>query len=312
MLEVRDITPDELDVFAGIDDPGPTRRRLDALLRDGLTRPEWCFVALQDGVPAARAGFFADEPIGTEPMEVALFGLALPWERDHGDIAAALLAAALETGARIGPAIDARLNTEVHDHLDERRRVLEAVGFRLFQEKEGYSWIDAGAPVERSARVTFRTAQQVGREEFAHAMGRAIEGTLDRNDRFFWELAGADEWGRIMLGFMAPDDEATWKLAFDGSGELVGHVCLSSFDEDATGTIAHIGVVPEQRGRGYVNDLMAEATADAQARGFASVLSDVDVENDPMRAAMEQAGHLPGIRPWHVWHLRFPPLPRGG
>ena len=70
---------------------------------------------------------------------------------------------------------------------------------------------------------------------------------------------------------------------------------------------AHIGVVPEQRGRGYVNDLLAEATADAADRGFTSIISDTDVLNAPMIAAFERAGHREGVRPWHVWHYRYPP-----
>ena len=81
-------------------------------------------------------------------------------------------------------------------------------------------------------------------------------------------------------------------------------VALSGFDEEATATITHIGVLPEQRGNGYVDDVLAEANATAAARGFRAILSDVDVVNHPMAAAMIRAGHRPDVRPWHVWHYR--------
>jgi hypothetical protein len=32
------------------------------------------------------------------------------------------------------------------------------------------------------------------------------------------------------------------------------------------------------------------------------MLSDVDIENTPMMAAMERAGHHADVRPWHIWH----------
>ena len=41
-------------------------------------------------------------------------------------------------------------------------------------------------------------------------------------------------------------------------------------------------------------------------RGFTSILSDTDVLNAPMIAAFERAGHYAGVRPWHVWHYRYP------
>ena len=34
-------------------------------------------------------------------------------------------------------------------------------------------------------------------------------------------------------------------------------------------------------------------------------VSDVDVLNRLMAAAMERARHSPGARPWHVWHYRY-------
>lgn len=84
----------------------------------------------------------------------------------------------------------------------------------------------------------------------------------------------------------------------------VGFVLLGAFGEPGVATIVYIGVLPESRGLGYVHELLAAATMAAGERGFERILSDVDTENIPMRAAMGAAGHLPNRRPWHVWHYR--------
>jgi ribosomal protein S18 acetylase RimI-like enzyme len=94
-----------------------------------------------------------------------------------------------------------------------------------------------------------------------------------------------------------------WVLARGRSGELIGYVAVGAFDP-GVGTIVHIGVAPEQRGRGYVDELLAAAHVAARARGFATDLSDVDTLNAPMIAAMERNGHRPDARPWHVWAYR--------
>lgn len=65
-----------------------------------------------------------------------------------------------------------------------------------------------------------------------------------------------------------------------------------------------MGVLPEHRGRGYVDDLLAAGTAAAQRKGYVSMLDPVDTLNSPMDAAMVRGGHRRGVRPWHVWHPR--------
>lgn len=65
--------------------------------------------------------------------------------------------------------------------------------------------------------------------------------------------------------------------------------------------IVLIGVLPEQRGHGYVDQLLLAAYRAARMRGFAAVLSLVDVDNHPMMAAMYRSGADPNVHPWHKW-----------
>ena len=60
-------------------------------------------------------------------------------------------------------------------------------------------------------------------------------------------------------------------------------------------TIFYVGVVPEMRVRGYVDDLLATGTttllaARAKGRNEKPLRADTDVANAPMAAAFERAG----------------------
>ena len=144
----------------------------------------------------------------------------------------------------------------------------------------------------------------VGRDLLVETIGQCVRGTLDRIDRHYESVVGPDAWGREMLEYLEPDDEPSWKLAFTTDGEPAGYVLLSRFDGPDRGTIVHIGIVPEQRGHGLVDDLLGEYNRMARDRGFATSISDVDVENGPMHAAMERNGHRSDATAWHVFHYR--------
>ena len=56
--------------------------------------------------------------------------------------------------------------------------------------------------------------------------------------------------------------------------------------------VGYLGVLPEHRGRGYVDEILAEITrilvADA---GATTIHADTDLENRPMAAAFERCGY---------------------
>jgi ribosomal protein S18 acetylase RimI-like enzyme len=66
---------------------------------------------------------------------------------------------------------------------------------------------------------------------------------------------------------------------------LVGFVMPS-----ANQTVGYIGVLPEHRGRGYSDDLLARLTATFSAAGVSSCLADTDVSNTPMANAFRRVG----------------------
>jgi len=311
MVTVRHIAGSELAAFARLGGAGASADGLEAefaeMWRDGESRPEWCFVAEDEHRPVGRLAIAA-LPVGCG-ITTLEHRLLAPWlaDGDAGAVGSArslldAAVAALPPGAQT---LDARLNAESHPHLATWRSALESSGFALFQEKRGFVWTDDRGPLPDPSGLGFRSLGEIGRDEYAAAMARGIEGTLDRNDRHYVGLCGPDGWGREMLGYIGPGDEASWLVAVAPDGWLAGYVAVSAFGEPETGTIIHIGVMPEHRGRGYVDELLAAAARAARVRGLRHILSDVDTENAPMLAAMRRAGHDPDARPWHIWHYRL-------
>jgi hypothetical protein len=214
--------------------------------------------------------------------------------------------------SEVSPYADAISNPELDGDVASVTWALEQAGMSLFQEKHSYHWDDPGVDVLVPDRLDFRTIDEVGEEAFAGIIGRSGEGTLDRNDLWYRDETGPDNWGRVFLTYLADEHRDGWLVGVDRNGEGVGFVSVSDmgpgepteWDRLPCATIPMMGVVPEHRGNGYVNDLLAAGTAAAQRKGFVAMLDTVDTLNKPMDAAMVRGDHRRGVRPWHVWHHR--------
>lgn len=314
MITIRSIAADETDRFA-VAGGGDVLDQLTDAWRTGSSRPAWTLLAEEDGRPVARGALLV-QPIGGGVS--ALEGTAaFLWADDqHPRQAEAFRAVADGLAERLashGPTtLDRRLNPEVHADVTAMRSLLEASGFTLFQEKVGFAWTPSVAAPPPPSTLRLVTLADAGRDAFRRVMATTTAGTLDRNDCYYIARCGPEPWAAEMMTAQGEGDETSWLLGYHGT-ESAGFVAVSAFDED-TWTIVHIGVVPEHRGHGHVSELLAAADRVARDRRFSAGLSDVDVENAPMVAAMERAGHRTDLRPWHVWHYRreVPSRPYGG
>nr|WP_246400994.1 GNAT family N-acetyltransferase [Jiangella mangrovi] len=90
-----------------------------------------------------------------------------------------------------------------------------------------------------------------------------------------------------MVNYAGPVDG--WRVAYDASGALVGLVTGNPGTKVFTG---YVGVVPEQRGRGYARELLAWMTRWQADQGAEKVVGETDDENVPMRRAFEAAGFV--------------------
>ena len=55
--------------------------------------------------------------------------------------------------------------------------------------------------------------------------------------------------------------------------------------------VGYLGVVPALRGRGYIDDMVAETTRFHAGRGEPRVTATTDTTNRPMAGAFERAGY---------------------
>jgi len=303
---------DPADFTGAPGDPDDLGERVAAIWAAGASRPEWCFVAEDEsGGRVGRVGYRVEPTVtnpawlGTlPPVELFCFGLWLPWRHGGSDLGRVLFAGTLDRLAPELPArLDVQVNPEVHDHPSELVRLFDDIGMDLFQEKEGFTWRNSGAPIPPLGRLRFATALETGRDLYQDVMARAGRDTLDRNDRWYRDHMDEAHWAAQMMQYLQDEDAESWLVAFDAAGDRVGMVAVSTFDPGVA-TITFIGVVPEHRGHGYGHDLLQTATSAAHGRGFEEILSDVDTLNQPMIDTMRDAGHLEGVRRWHIWHYR--------
>jgi len=309
MLRVRTVT----DITDSLGFPGDPDNYLDIVHGDwdaGLSKPGWCFL-LEDGeVRLGRLGFIVSPTTSDPhwlgslpPFELSIYGLELPWNGDFHEYGRQLIHESLaQIEDEVPGLLQASINIEGRAHSHERRVLLESLGMDLFQEKHGFSWRDRGQTLDTGDRLEFLSVSDLGADAYRSVMAASGEGTLDRNDRYYWRGCGADNWAAQMMVYLDPDDAAMWLVALS-KDEPVGYVAVAS-DDSWGSTIIHIGVVPDHRGNGYISDLLNAGTRTARSAGITSMLSDVDVMNAPMSRAMEQAGHDPDIRPWHTWTYR--------
>jgi RimJ/RimL family protein N-acetyltransferase len=156
-------------------------------------------------------------------------------------------------------------------------------------ERLRYAWTAEEAVPEPSERLTFRGDDDD--EVFVAAFLRVAEGTLDFHTREALQTMDpvAQAWEDVREYRSMPGDRSWWRLAYTEDGDLVG-VALPSANNSGP-VVGYLGVVPEHRGRGYVDDLLAEITRSHAGRGVQRITADTDTGNVPMARAFERAGY---------------------
>jgi ribosomal protein S18 acetylase RimI-like enzyme len=281
--------PEELETYAGL---GGTKWLAD-VVRDfwktGHSSPDRCFAAEEQGRPVGRVFFHHC----ANPNELSMFGTYLDWQTDFIESGKTLLGTALAKLRESGATSVVYAIYDIYDPNPARQQeLIEAVGFRQYQEKKRFVWEDPGAAVEPPARLEFRPLSIVGEGAFTDAMQRVTEGTLDCEDKASIAELGAHESARRYMEILKDVDfqPTSWLLGYLADGRLCGLVVPQRLD-DKEGCINYVGVVPELRGSGYGFDLLVKGTALLQQKGFKTVVAETDSENRPLHAQLERAGY---------------------
>ena len=301
MLTIRPIAADELSAFLALQ-PDPERAAdqaayVDRMFAAGAMRPEWCYVATDGNGTVGRFAFWSLPKLDV-PISLVLIDIAVP---DDGTAARATIADALLQRAKedalagspdeFGYVLDEPEQTpQWQDHPNERAGWLARAGFEVVRSTSRWSF--EGPPPKVGSRLTFRTYEEAGEAAFLAALEEVSSATLDaRVEADRDRLGAAAEAQSTLEDVRALEVQpGWWQLAYDSSGALVGLVMPARAPNMTT--IGYIGVVPSQRGRRYVDDLLARGTAILRHDVPDMVVrTDTDLANAPMAAAFERAGY---------------------
>lgn len=298
-MRIRPITSDELALFAATatraDDQHAILGYLERLLERGQTRPAWCFV-LDDGADVlGRVAYWA---LPGKPAPSDLVLLDVPWADADLELGNRLLADTvqrmrLQGAADLNYVVDLPPRPPQWQHVPERRHdLLTRFGWTLVRTTRRFAWpTPAPVPAARE-RLTFRSLADSGEGAVLRLLERAMRGSPDQRTQADRAALGAEgaalQLYRLLqsLGYEA----AWWQVGSTADGTAVG--LLMPCGTPAWGTIGYIGVVPEHRGHGYIDELLAQATQTLVALGAERIEADTDVANRPMANAFARGGWM--------------------
>ncbi|MET8505770.1 GNAT family N-acetyltransferase [Streptomyces sp. NPDC004787] len=300
-LVVRPLAgPQELGLFDRLD------YVLDHELPDDLAAgrrlPEWMWVALRGERLVGRIAWWTGRP-GTGPQALDFFDLdpELPPE-EAAETGLRLLetatAAVVPAGGRrpeygrFMPA-DWRGLPETRARLELLFDVLAASGARPLVERLRLEWRAGTAVPEPTGRLVFRPVRD--REDLLALMTAVMRGTLDAHGRadlaagLSRRQAAEQHYDEELAHYTTPRE--WWRIAeLAETGEPVGFVVPARNSYHAI--IAYIGVLPAHRGRGLVDEILAEGTRVLAAQGVPRIRAATDIGNVPMARSFARAGYV--------------------
>jgi RimJ/RimL family protein N-acetyltransferase len=288
---------DEIDFFNAI--PYALNHEVADDLEQRRRRPEWTWLAVRDSRLLGRLALWSPAD-AAEPTQLDIFdvddSLADDEQRAVGE--ALLRAAQSEVleGLETPPEIARYLPADWRDHADSRHgtelriALLEEAGARFVVERLRLEWTPASGIPSTDPRLSFRDF--ASDEEVLALTTRVLEGTLDAHSREDLEGASPHEvaerqFEEEFARYTTP--RKWWRVATDASGEPVGFVipARNSYHH----IVAYIGVLPERRGQGWIDGILAEGTRVLAEAGAPHIRASTDVGNAPMAAAFARAGY---------------------
>jgi RimJ/RimL family protein N-acetyltransferase len=297
-LTVRPLTgPDELGLFCRL--PYPLNDELAGDLAEGRRRPEWMWVALRGDRLLARVAWWGRAGTGV-PLHMDVLdiddGAADPDLLDAAEHLVRTATAQVLPGGRPPEYIrfvppDWRDDAAVRQGVEDRMAVLERTGARLFVERLRLEW-RPGTPVPAPAgRLAFRPVRDA--EEMVALMTAVLDGTLDAHSladlaTMTPHEAASAQYADEIARYASPRE--WWQVAVLPDGSPAGFVVPARNDYNPI--IAYIGVLPAHRGRGHIDDLLAEGTRVLAAHDAPRIRASTDLGNLPMARAFQRAGYV--------------------
>ncbi|MEV4165949.1 GNAT family N-acetyltransferase [Nonomuraea dietziae] len=288
---------DRVTAFA-VDEPVswiPADRYL-AELAEGMYRPEWTWIAEAGDRVVGRALWWgqsdSEHPIALDCLHLD------PSAGDRVSVAAGLLEAGHAAFARQGapkpPLYNLTLpngwrdDAAVASAVAWRKEAARAAGLTDEVERLRLEWTpEIGVP-ETKGRLRFAEASD---EEFLEVFQLIAVGSLDAETRRNVAAMGAVEAAREEMEFYLerPGKRSWWRIAYTQDGAVAGLAIPSATPYNVN--VGYLGIVPEMRGQGYVDDVLAEITRIHADNGAELITATTDTTNAPMAAAFARAGY---------------------
>jgi len=291
-MKVRSIRRTEISLFARLSTkPRRTEEVLVEMFEKCESCPEWCFVGLENRKATARIGFWV------LPSIISTFHvgwLEIPWREARFKTGTELWREVLPRVRNFGAThIESAIDSDDEYH-PRRVRFYEALGLPCIQEKQEYVWHTGTGVSEPRPGLVFRSLREVGTNAFLQAIECVTRGTLDREDQVVRREEKPGVAAQSYFDILRDIDYTPerWLLAFTRRGALVG-LAAPQMLNDTVGAINYIGVVPGQRGKGYVNALLSKGTTLLRDAGARQVIASIDFQNAPMIAAAARAEFKP-------------------
>jgi len=250
-------------------------------VEQGYTNPELCFVWDDGSLIKGGIVFIAEN---VEEIHILDFSLS----PDSFNLGSELLNQSLN---RISAQRVCCYNLyNDNEYYNDYKKCFIDAGFSVVQEKLSYRFTKQTLE-DKPSKLEFRSYNTVGEKEFENAVALVTQHTLDRLDAATVAKYGQTEAARIYMNKLKEIafDPETWMLAYIDD-KLIGLVVPANF-EDSYGAINYIGVVPEKRGKGYVDYLLKKGTELLLNQGVTIIIADTDALNLPMQNACKRIGY---------------------
>lgn len=316
-MQIRPLSPSETPIFVDLwaEERAEIQRYVDLMTERRALRPGWFFVLEENGSPIGGVAYWAI-PSAEKPSDFVL--LNLPWERkDVVDLGEMLIRESMsQLGLfELGHVLDFPSSyPQWQQHPELRQAILERLGLVLKRETFRFTWNNELPPPQPSSRLRFVSLPDIREDSmrqkgveppdveekqereaetnfFVGIISWVSQGTLDRAIR-----SEIDEYGAYKQAWMLWEElsrmehePSWWQIAYL-EDEVVGFVMPTC--SPGAGTIGYIGVVPEQRGKGFIDDLLAQGTRTLLEAGSTLINTDTDVNNEPMIDAFLHAGYV--------------------
>jgi hypothetical protein len=184
---------------------------------------------------------------------------------------------------------DWREHASTRRAVEDRMAIVGQIGAQLLTERFRFEW-RPGTPIAApTGRIGFRPASDDG--ELLDLMTLTMDGTLDAHSQQDLALMSARQ-GAVrhfeeeLACYSSP--RQWWQIATLPGGEPAGFVIPARNNYHAI--IAYLGVLPAQRGNGYINEILAEGTRILAAQDVPRIRASTDLGNVPMAEAFTRAG----------------------